>query len=164
MKADKFSQILTFRMGKQWVGINIEQVREVVTRQNRTIMPLAPGFVLGLINLRGRIVTELDVRAVIEPDSRPDIADIADIADSARRILIIEGRNSEGFGLLVDAVGEVTGFDANHYESTPKSIPVTWQKVCDGVLKQDGRVLLLMNVDQFLELTLEKQKLESEAA
>jgi len=154
VKAGKFSQILTFRMGTQWVGINIEQVREVVAQQYRTVMPLAPAFVLGLINLRGRIVTELDVRQVVESDAD------SDAEDGTRHILIIEARNREGFGLVVDAVGEVTNLDVKNYEQTPKSIPKAWCKVCDGVMKQDDRVLLLMDVDKFVELTLEKQKVE----
>jgi len=158
MKAGKFSQILTFRMGAQWVGINIEQVREVVAQQHRTVMPLAPGFVLGLINLRGRIVTEIDVRQVVE-----SVTD-SDTEDGSRHILIIEARNSEGFGLVVDAVGEVTNLDLKNYEQTPKSIPKAWRKVCDGVMKQDDRVLLLMDVDKFVELTLEKRELETETA
>jgi len=158
MKREKFSQILTFRMGSQWVGINIEQVREVVAQQHRTVMPLAPEFVLGLINLRGRIVTELDVRQVVESDSDPDAE------NGIRHILIIEARNSEGFGLVVDDVGEVTNLDAKNYEQTPKSIPDAWRQVCDGVMKQDDRVLLLMDVDKFVDLTLEKQKREAETA
>ena len=55
------NELLTCRVGKQWIGLYVQQVREVVTNQKRTEMPLAPSAVMGLINLRGRVMTQLDV-------------------------------------------------------------------------------------------------------
>ncbi|MDQ6974210.1 MAG: chemotaxis protein CheW, partial [Mariprofundaceae bacterium] len=58
-------ELLTCRVGDQWIGLHVKQVREVVTGHGRTVMPLAPSAVMGLINLRGRVLTELDVRKVV---------------------------------------------------------------------------------------------------
>jgi len=139
------SELLTCRVGEQWLGLQVSQVREVVTPQLCTDMPLSPDAVMGLINLRGRVITQLDVRKVIGlPDRETDDF----------RVAIVETMSGEDFGLVMDEVGEVIDLDPDMYEKTPKTLDRIWQDVSEGVLKQDARVIVLVNVERFVAMTI----------
>ncbi|MDX8395671.1 MAG: chemotaxis protein CheW [Mariprofundaceae bacterium] len=140
------TEILTCRVGDQWIGFRVQQVREVVTQQKRTVMPLSPNAVVGLINLRGKVITELDVRTVVGLPKRDE--------DASFHMAIVETSTNEDFGLIVDDVGEVTELDSNEFEPTPHSLDTVWRQVSDGVLKQKDRVLVVVNVDRFIALTV----------
>lgn len=146
VKENASVELLTCRIGEQWVGFRVQQVREVVNRQRRTQMPMAPEAVAGLINLRGKVITELEVRRVV---GLPDRAE-----DEPFHVAIVETLSGEDFGLIVDDIGEVIVLNEDLFESTPRSLDDVWRQVSDGVLKQENRVLLLMNVDRFIGLTI----------
>ena len=140
------TELLTCRVGDQWIGFHVQQVREVVTNQKRTQMPLCPDAVLGLINLRGRVMTELDVRKVVGLPERA--------AGKSCHVAIIESSSGEDFGLTVDEVGEVMLLNPDHYEPTPRSLDAVWKEVSEGVLKLEDGVLVLVNVERFIALTI----------
>jgi len=140
------TELLTCRVGEQWIGFKVQQVREVVNRQRRTEMPMSPDAVAGLINLRGKVITELDVRRVVGLDDREK--------DTPFHVAIVETSSGEDFGLIVDDVGEVVVMNDDLFESTPRSLDAVWRQVSDGVLKQENRVLVLVNVDRFIALTI----------
>jgi len=140
------TELLTCRVGDQWIGFHVQQVREVVTNQKRTRMPLSSNAVLGLINLRGRVMTELDVRKVVGLPERA--------AGEPCHVAIIETSSGEDFGLTVDDVGEVMLLDPENYEPTPRSLDAIWRQVSEGVLKLEEGVLVLVNVDRFIALTI----------
>ncbi len=149
------SELLTCRVGKQWIGLQVAQVREVVTPQPCTQMPLSLDAVMGLINLRGRVITQLDVRKVIGLPERED--------SKHYRVAIVESITGEDFGLVIDEVGEVIELDPDRYEKTPKTLDLIWRNVSEGVLKQDDRVVVLVNVERFIAITIPQQaELESE--
>ncbi len=144
-KMAQSSELLTCRVGEQWLGLQVKHVREVVTPQPTTNMPLAPDAVMGLINLRGRVITQLDVRKVIGlPDREED----------SFRVAIVETISGEDFGLVVDEVGEVVELDVDMYEKTPKTLDRVWQDVSEGVLKQEERVVVLVDVERFIAMTI----------
>jgi len=141
----KNAELLTCRVGEQWLGLLVSQVREVVTPQVCTKMPLSPEAVMGLINLRGRVITQLDVRKVVGlPDRENDVY----------RVAIVETLSGEDFGFVVDEVGEVIDLDPDAFEKTPKTLDRIWQDVSDGVMKQEERVMVLVNVDRFIAMTI----------
>ncbi len=140
------TEFLTCQVGEQWIGFQVKQVREVVTGQRVTEMPLSDDMVKGLINLRGRVMTELDVRKVVGLPDREE--------GKSSHVVIIETHSGEDFGLAVDNVGEVMFMNANDYEPTPSSLAPVWREVSEGVLKQGERVLVLVNVDRFIALTI----------
>jgi len=144
--AQAHTELLTCRVGEQWIGFHVQQVREVVTNQERTKMPLCPDAVLGLINLRGRVMTELDVRKVVGLPERAQ--------GESCHVAIIESSSGEDFGLTVDDVGEVMLLDPDAYEPTPRSLEAVWRQVSEGVLKLEKGVLVLVNVDRFIALTI----------
>ena len=140
------TELLTCRVGEQWIGFRVQQVREVVKQQPRTHMPKAPDAVAGLINLRGRVITELEVRKVIGLSARDE--------GKPFHVAIVETLGGEDFGLIVDDVGGVIVLDEQAFESTPQSLDSAWRQVSDGVLKQEDRVMVLVNVDRFVGLTV----------
>ena len=144
-KPQQQSELLTCRVGDQWLGMQVRHVREVVTPQPSTEMPMAPDAVMGLINLRGRVITQLDVRKVIG---------LQDRETDHYRVAIVETLSGEDFGLVIDEVGEVIDLDPDMYEKTPKTLDRVWRDVSEGVLKQEERVVVLVNVERFIALTI----------
>ncbi len=138
-------ELLTCRVGEQWLGLQVRQVREVVMPQTCTKMPLSADAVMGLINLRGRVITQLDVRKVIG---------LADRETDVYRVAIVETMSGEDFGLVMDEVGEVIDLDPDSFEKTPKTLDRVWQDVSEGVLKQEERVVVLVNVERFIAMTI----------
>lgn len=145
------SELLTCKVGEQWLGLPVRHVREVVTPMQYTDMPLSADAVMGLINLRGRVITQLDVRRVIGLPPR---------TTGYYRVAIVETVSGEDFGLVMDAVGEVIELNPEHYEKTPKTLARVWQMVSDGVLKRDDHVLVLVDVERFIALTIADQQMQ----
>jgi len=144
-KNQKSTELLTCRVGAQWLGLQVKQVREVVMPQQCTDMPLSADAVMGLINLRGRVITQLDVRKVIG---------LADRDSKDYRVAIVETLSGEDFGLVMDEVGEVIDLDPDAFERTPQTLDRVWQDVSEGVLKQEDRVVVLVNVERFIAMTI----------
>ncbi len=142
------TEVLICRVGEQWVGLQVAQVREVITPQVCTPMPLSSDAVLGLINLRGRVITQLDVRQVMG---------LSPIQGKNYRIAIVETSGGEDFGLAIDEVGEVVGIQADDYEPTPATLPNVWRDVSDGVIDWHDHVIVLMDVERFIAATLPEE-------
>ncbi len=140
------TELLTCLVGDQWIGLKVQNVREVVTKQLRTEMPLAPACVMGLINLRGKVITEIEVRTVVGLPPRGE--------DMPLHVAIVETGNGEDFGLIVDDVGAVVELDLDNFEKTPRSLSQAWLQVSEGVMKQEDRVIVVVNVDRFISLTI----------
>ncbi|GAV20532.1 purine-binding chemotaxis protein CheW [Mariprofundus micogutta] len=140
------SRLLTCRVAEQWLALPVEQLSEVVTAQMKTVIPLAPEAVNGLINLRGKILTELDMRKILHIDPDQNQNDY--------RTIIIESDGIENFGLTVDAVGEVIDMDTDAFERTPESLGTNWKKICHGVLKQEKRILILLDVEKIIQMSM----------
>jgi len=139
------TELLTCRIGDQWLGLPIKHVREVISPMTCTAMPLSDHAVMGLINLRGRVITQLDVRRVIGLPA----------GESGRyRVVIVETVSGEDFGLAMDEVGEVIRLNADCYEKTPGTLDKIWRDVSDGVLKCDPHVLVLVDVERFIAMTV----------
>jgi len=126
----------------QWLALSVEALSEVVTPQVNTVIPLAPATVNGLINLRGKILTELDMRKILELPERENAL--------IYRTIILEGDEGEEFGLTVDSVGEVIDMNVEAFERTPDSLAECWKSVCHGVLKQKKGILIMIDVEKLI--------------
>lgn len=140
------SRLLTCQVDEQWLALPVEYLSEVVTPQLRTQVPLAPDAVNGLINLRGKILTELDMRQILKLKARD--------AAALYRTIIIECQEGESFGLTVDSVGEVIEMKAENFERTPDSLEDCWKNVAHGVLKQEKRILIMLDVQKVIALSM----------
>jgi purine-binding chemotaxis protein CheW len=136
-------QYATFVLDGLYFGIEVLRVQEVIRHQQMTPVPLAPPAVKGLINLRGQIVTALDLR------TRVGLA--------ARRagefpMNVVVRTNDGAVSLLVDEIGDVVEVSADQFESTPDTVQARVDGLVDGVYKLSGRLLLILNVDRTVDL------------
>ncbi len=138
---DEVLQWVTFRLANETYGINVMQVQEVLRFTDIAPVPGAPTYVLGIINLRGNVVT------VIDTCQRFGLAPI-ELTDNTR-IVIIE-TNHQVIGILVDAVAEVVYLKRSEIETTPNVGNEESAKFIQGVSHRDGELLILVDLNKLL--------------
>jgi purine-binding chemotaxis protein CheW len=134
-------QLVTFRVDDQHFGIPAMKVRDVLRQQPLTPVPLARPEIAGAMNLRGHIVTAIDLRARL---GAPPAA-----ADAPKMCVVVE-KGGEPYCLVVDAVGDVIAIDTGAVEPNPASLPAGWAQIARGLFRMNERLLLLLDVDQLL--------------
>ena len=136
-------QFCTFRLGELFLGIEVLQVQEVIRAQNMTRVPLASRSVRGLINLRGQIVTAVDLRERLGLPPRPE--------DQSPMNVVV--RTDEGaVSLLVDEIGDVLETEEDQYEVPPETLAPEARELIRGVYKLPDRLLLVLDTDRALAL------------
>ncbi|MDH2431241.1 chemotaxis protein CheW [Pokkaliibacter sp. MBI-7] len=138
---DTVLQWVTFRLEKEVYGVNVMQVQEVLRYTDIAPVPGAPAYVLGIINLRGNVVTVIDTR------QRFGLVP-AEITDNSR-IIIIEV-NHQVVGILVDAVAEVVYLSQSEIESPPNLGNEESAKFIHGVCHKNDRLLILVELDKLM--------------
>lgn len=138
---DSLIQWVTFRLADEIYGINVMQVQEVLRVSEIAPVPGAPHYVLGIINLRGNVVTVIDTRI------RLGLA-TTEVTDSTR-IVIIEGARHV-VGILVDCVAEVVDLPMSQVESAPNVGSDESSKYIQGVASRDGELLILVDLNKML--------------
>jgi purine-binding chemotaxis protein CheW len=138
---DPVTQWVTFMLDHEKYGINVMQVREVLRNIEIAPVPGAPSYVLGIINLRGNVVTVIDTRA------RFGLNTIEINEDS--RIIIVETME-QTVGLLVDSIAEVADIFKSQIELTPNVGNDDSSKYIQGVHSRDGELLILVAVEKVL--------------
>jgi len=132
-------QLCTFFLNERFFGIEVEKVQEVIRYQTITPVPLAPGVVRGLINLRGQIVTAIDMRPRL---SLPDRA-----KDALPMNVVV--RTTDGVvSLLVDEIDDVVEVHAGQFESPPDTIRRRLDTLVTGVYKLPRKLLLILDVER----------------
>lgn len=142
-KSDMVLQWGTFRLGDEIYGLNVMQIREVLRYSEITPVPGAPYFVLGIINLRGNVVTVIDTRKRFGL-SRGDIG-------NNTRIMIVE-IHQQVLGLLVDSVAEVIYLRQSEIEMTPNVGNDETSKFIQGVCNKNNELLILIDLEKMIEL------------
>ncbi len=138
---DPVLQWVTFRLENETYGINVMQVQEVLRYSEIAPVPGAPSYVLGIINLRGNVVTVIDTR------NRFGLA-CSDTTDQTR-IVIIES-DSQVIGILVDAVAEVVYLRQSEIEATPNVGNEDNAKFIQGVCHKNDELLILVDLEKFM--------------
>jgi purine-binding chemotaxis protein CheW len=138
---DEVLQWVTFRLENESYGVNVMQVQEVLRYTEIAPVPGAPSYVLGIINLRGNVVTVIDTRSRF--GLMPD-----DVTDNSR-VVIIES-NKQVIGILVDSVAEVVYMKASEIEPTPNVGTDDSAKFIRGVCNRDDELLILVDLDKLL--------------
>ena len=138
---DPIMQWVTFRLGDEKYGINVMQVQEVLRVTEIAPVPGAPSYVLGIINLRGNVVTVID--------TRDRFGLITKEPDDISRIVIIE-TESYIIGILVDSVAEVVEMRASEIESAPNVGNDESSKYIQGVTSRENELLVLVDLNKFL--------------
>jgi purine-binding chemotaxis protein CheW len=132
-------QVCTFTVDGLLFGVNVVQVQEVLRFQEMTPVPLAPAVVSGLINLRGQIVTALDMRQRLGLPARS--------ADTPPTNLILRDQQRV-VSLLVDEIGDVVEVSTDSFEPAPETLPPASRALIDGVYKFKPQLLLLLNTER----------------
>ncbi len=140
--SDEVIQWVTFKLGEEIYGINVMQVQEVLRLPEIAPVPGAPGYVMGIINLRGNVVTVIDTRNRFGLFQKEP--------DDATRIIITEVDN-QVIGMLVDSVAEVVNLRGSQIEKTPNlGEENESSKYIQGVHSRDDDILILIDVDKML--------------
>lgn len=132
---------VTFRLDREKYGVNVMQVQEVLRITEIAPVPGAPSYVLGIINLRGNVVTVVDTRKRFGLEPREP--------DDSSRIVIIEV-NSNVIGMLVDSVAEVVDLRKSEIETAPNVGTDETAKYIQGVASRDGELLIVVDLNRFL--------------
>lgn len=136
-------QFCTFLLGDLFFGIEVRKVQEVIRAQVMTRVPLAQRAIRGLINLRGQIVTAIDLR---ERLGLPPL-------EAGREPMNVVVRTAEGaVSLLVDEIGDVLETAAEQYEEPPETLPAYAREMITGVYKLPERLLLVLDSEKTLNL------------
>lgn len=134
-------QYSTFWVGNLFFGIEVLRVQEVIRYLEMTSVPMAPDVIQGLINLRGQIVTAVDMRRRLG---------LPKLSGEETPVNIVIRSDDGAVSLLVDEIGDVLEVTADSYEPAPDNIPKEQREMIDGVYKLDGRLLLVLNADRVL--------------
>jgi len=138
---DPILQWVTFRLGNETYGVNVMEVQEVLRYTDIAPVPGAPMYVLGIINLRGNVVTVIDT---CQRFGLPPI----DVTDNTR-IVIIEA-HGQVIGILVDSVAEVVYLRESEIETTPNVGNEESAKFIQGVSNRSGELLILVDLNKLL--------------
>ena len=131
----------TFYVDDLFFGIEVLKVQEVLRYQEMTRVPLAPNVIEGLINLRGQIVTAVDMRRRLNLKSRPE----------GKTPMNMVVRSEDGaVSLLVDEIGDVVEVRRDCYEPPPETMPRQQREMIEGVYKLEGRLLLALDTERVL--------------
>ena len=136
-------QFCTFFLDDLCFGVEVEKVQEVLRYQEMTRVPLAPPVVRGLINLRGQIVTAIDLRRRL---------DFQDRAADQLYVNVIVHTEDGAVSLLVDEIGDVVQVSEKLFEQPPETLTATAREVIRGAYKLTDRLLLILNVDKVGEV------------
>ncbi|WP_336030502.1 chemotaxis protein CheW [Geodermatophilus sp. FMUSA9-8] len=132
-------QLATFRLDGDLYGVEVEHVQEVLRSQKLTRVPLAPPAVAGLINLRGQVVTAIELRERL--GRRPRSAD-------TDAVVIVVRLHGEAVSLLVDSIADVVDVDATDFEAPPDTLDGQARELIRGAYKLDGQLLLALDVQK----------------
>ncbi|MCC9655040.1 chemotaxis protein CheW [Rhodopirellula halodulae] len=139
-------QICTFYLDDQVFGIEVKSVQEVIRYQKMTEVPLADNSVCGLINLRGQIVTAIDLRTRLGLPDRE--------SDQLPMNIIVRGASGTATSFLVDSIGEVEMIDPKNLERTPGTLNAVASEIIRGAYKTDDELILILDRERAMNVSL----------
>jgi len=143
-------QLTTFWVAGHYFGVPVAVVQEVLRFQAMTRVPLAPPVVRGLINLRGQIVTAIDLRRRFE---------FPPAADGRRPMNVVVRSDDGAVSLLVDEIGDVVEIEDDVFERPPETVKGIARELVTGVYKLKNKLLLILNTERAVNLPVRSSKL-----
>ena len=134
---------VTMHVDKQLFGIEVKNVRDVLRHQKVTPIPLAPPEVSGSLNLRGRIVTVIDLRKRLG---------LPENAAAAHGTFVVIDLKGELYSLMVDSISEVLTLSANQIEKAPTNLGAAWKEIAIGIHKLPDELLVLVDIESLFRL------------
>ncbi len=136
-------QLCTFFLNQIYFGIDVMQVQEVIRYQKTTPVPLAAEDIMGLINLRGQIITVIELKRRLKMNEST--------TDEQTSFNIILQTRSQTVSLLVDEMGDVVEVDNSKFESTPATLKGKISQMLQGAFKFQDNFLLVLDAEKVLE-------------
>jgi len=140
------SAFVTLTIADQLCGVPVQAVRDILRGQAITRIPLAPPEIAGNLNLRGRIVTAIDVRRRLN---------VPPMATGFRAMSVIIEQDGELYALQVDQVCEVLTPETGRFEPNPPTLPPAWSRYCAGLYRLETTLMLVLDLPRLLGLTRE---------
>ena len=137
-------QFCTFYLDGHYFGLDVLKVQEIICYQEMTRVPLASPVVRGLINLRGQIVTAIDLRRRLEFKDRP--------ADQLP-VNVVVHTDDGAVSLLVDEIGDVLQVPETAFERPPETLTGSARELIRGAYKLDGRLLLILDTERTVNVS-----------
>ncbi len=146
-------QVVVFDVANEFYAVNIARVHEIIRLQQITVIPGAPEFVEGVINLRGKVIPVLDLRKRFH----------LNVSEHTRssRIVVVELSN-QTIGLIVDGVSEVLRIPADQVDPPSPLVAGIDSRYLRGIAKLENRLIVLLDIDKVLSI-LEQQQIEASA-
>src|SRR5580658_7029782 len=151
--AQNSGQFSTFFVADLFFGVDVLRVQELLRFQQMTRVPRAPEVVEGLINLRGQIVTAIDMRRRLCLPPRPD---------GQTPLNIVVRTEGGAVSLLVDEIGDVLDVDAATSERPPENLDPAARELIRGVYRLKDRLLLVLDAERTVDLSVGRESLEPE--
>lgn len=142
-------QLCTFWVGGLLFGIEVVEVQEVIRHQEMTPVPLAPSVVAGLINLRGQIITGIDMRERMGMPKR---------SINQQPMNVVVNHQGDAISLLVDEIGDVLELNSSLYEPSPETLDTTIRALTRGIYKTEPQLLLLLNKEVAVKIHSDKER------
>jgi purine-binding chemotaxis protein CheW len=140
-------QFCTFFLGQQCFGLDVLKVQEIVTQQPMTLVPLAHPMIRGLINLRGQIVTAIDLRCRLE---------LPPLSADLEQVNIVVQTDDGTVSLLVDKIGDVLEVTADQFERPPETLKGVARELIRGAYKLPDCLLVILDTDLVVSLPNEQ--------
>jgi purine-binding chemotaxis protein CheW len=141
--SEGLTEFVTVTIGDHIFGLPISRVQDVFVPERLTRVPLAPPEVAGVLNLRGRVVTAIDMRSRLDLGSRQPGQPVMAVGIELK---------GESYGLLVDAVGEVVQLPNSACEAKPSNLDERLARVAAGIHRLEGQLMIVLEVDRVLDI------------
>lgn len=138
------AEYVSFHVARQVLGIPVAEVREILPQRVNTRVPSAPKAVSGILNLRGQIVTTIDLRERMALPRRPP--------DDGYMSVVVH-HEGELFNLQVDSVGDVLNVSGEDFAEPPPTLDPVWRGCSRGVFRLEAGLLIVLNVASLLDLS-----------
>ena len=135
------NDFVTIWLDGQMCGIPVLQVHDVLSTQVITKIPQSPKWVAGVLNLRGQIVTAIDLRKRLKLGDREDGEDNMNV--------VVEYEN-EPYSLIIDRVGDVLSLSEEFFERNPVTLEACWQGVSNGIFRLENDLLVILDIEKLL--------------
>lgn len=141
-------KFVTIVISNQPVGISVMHVEDVLKPRKITRVPLAPPDIAGTLNLRGRIVTAVDLRSRLglPPFEHPE-----------KCMSVVIEHDGYLYSLLIDSIGDVLSLPLDQFEKTPPNLDERWRSVAAGVYRLDGTLLMVLDINKVLSVKKPEQ-------
>lgn len=140
-------KVLVLHIGAHCFGLPIDKIEDVIQRSPTTPVPLVSDRIVGLLNLRGHIVTEVDVSRILDIPK----VETAVTAGTIEGFSVVVSHGVELYSLVFDRVGDVVDLDRNKIEPLPFTIQQGWSALSPGVCRMGAELVVVLDINRLIE-------------